>query len=81
MSEPTLYRKPTDAEVFADEVVWDETGMVPVERCNQCGGSIATIRGRFPDSLDRTVCPTCLVETMEHLVTNEPGAGIGDNDD
>ena len=33
MSEPTLYRKPTDAEVFADEVAWDETGMVPVERC------------------------------------------------
>ena len=32
-SEPTLYRKPTEAEMFADEVVWDETGMVPVERC------------------------------------------------
>ena len=26
-----LYRKPTDAEVFADDVIWDETGMVPVD--------------------------------------------------
>jgi len=31
MSEPTLYRHPTEAEMFADDVVWDETGLVPVE--------------------------------------------------
>ena len=26
-----LWREPTDAEIFADDVVWDETGFVPVE--------------------------------------------------
>ncbi len=27
----TLYRKPTEAELTADEVVWDDMGMVIVE--------------------------------------------------
>lgn len=42
------------------------------EGCNQCGGTMAHIRGRYPGSPDRKVCPTCLVETMESLVQNYP---------
>ena len=43
-----------------------------METCDQCGGQIANIRGRYPDAPERKVCPTCLVESMEHLVQNYP---------
>ena len=84
MTDP-LYRyigHPDDVakwlEVFEDVL---EPVEPDYEACNQCGGPVVAIRGRYPGSADRRVCPTCLVETVEALVTNEPGAGIGDNDE
>jgi hypothetical protein len=38
------------------------------ETCKACGGELAEIRGRHPGHPTRTVCPTCLVETLETLV-------------
>jgi hypothetical protein len=40
--------------------------------CDQCGGTLARIRGRDPTAPSRTVCPTCLVETLERLINNDP---------
>jgi hypothetical protein len=45
-----------------------ETNLV----CDQCGGRKAQIRGRDPESPDREVCPTCLVETIETMVVYQP---------
>ena len=65
-----LYREadPTRDDLRLATTLW----VVPVEPCNQCGGPIVTIRGQVPQMPDRTVCPTCLVETIESLVTSVP---------
>lgn len=35
--------------------------------CNQCGGRLATIRGRYPGDKDRKICPTCAQERLEQI--------------
>ena len=38
--------------------------------CGVCGGKLAIIRGRYPNTSKRKVCPTCLMEEMESIVDN-----------
>ena len=35
--------------------------------CGVCGGKMALIRGRYPHTDKRSVCPTCLCERMEQI--------------
>jgi hypothetical protein len=35
--------------------------------CGVCGGKMALIRGRYPHTDKRVVCPTCLCERMEQI--------------
>lgn len=37
------------------------------ERCNVCGGGLVSIRGKFPGSASREVCPTCTYEILEQI--------------
>lgn len=38
--------------------------------CLCCGGRQASIRGRHPGMPDRIVCPTCVVERLEDMVSS-----------
>lgn len=38
-----------------------------MDGCPVCGAKLAKIRGRFPKSPEREVCPTCLQERLEDL--------------
>lgn len=38
--------------------------------CRCCGGRLARIRGRYPKTPDRSVCPTCVVERLEDMVSS-----------
>lgn len=35
--------------------------------CNVCGGKMVYIRGRYPGTDNRLVCPTCAVERLEQI--------------
>lgn len=70
-----------DQEIVGYDGLGHPRVLVPVEPCNQCGGPIVTIRGQVPGVPDRTVCPTCLVETLEGLVTGVPSDNIGGDDE
>lgn len=35
--------------------------------CNICGGITVVIRGKYPGSAKRIVCPTCLQETIDKI--------------
>lgn len=35
--------------------------------CGICGGSMVEIRGRYPHTEKRKVCPTCLAERMDQI--------------
>lgn len=39
--------------------------------CRVCGGKRAMIRGRFPHTPQRNVCPTCMIELIEGLFDHE----------
>jgi hypothetical protein len=41
-----------------------------VRFCQCCGGRLAMIRGKFPGQPDREVCPTCVVERLEEMVSS-----------
>ena len=54
--------------------------------CGCCGGKLVMIRARYPKGPDREVCPTCVVERLEDMVsslqpaqcakTSEPGTSV-----
>ncbi len=35
--------------------------------CDVCGGTLTEIRGRYPHTPHRLVCPTCLQEKLERI--------------
>jgi hypothetical protein len=35
--------------------------------CNVCGGKLVFIRGKYPKTAKRKVCPTCAVERLEAI--------------
>ena len=37
------------------------------ETCDQCGGAVVMIRGKYPGFEKRKVCPTCLQERMDQI--------------
>lgn len=37
------------------------------KKCNICGGKLVLIRGRYPNSDKREVCPTCATERLEQI--------------
>jgi hypothetical protein len=39
----------------------------PRKTCGLCGGYLSIIRGRYPKSDNRVVCPTCLADRMENI--------------
>lgn len=43
---------------------------VESKRCGVCGGKLAPIRGRYPDTPKRKACLTCAVEIIESIVDN-----------
>lgn len=36
-------------------------------RCNSCGGKQTLIRGRYPKTESRLICPTCAYERLEQI--------------
>ena len=40
--------------------------------CGVCGGRIVEIRGRYPHTNKRKICPTCLMEIRESAIDNLP---------
>lgn len=42
----------------------------PWTGCRVCGGKLAMIRGRHPMDPHREVCPTCVVERLEDMVSS-----------
>ena len=38
--------------------------------CGVCGGQLAEIRGRYPNTPKRKVCSTCLMEIRESVIGN-----------
>lgn len=42
--------------------------------CDICGGKLAEIRGRYPKMPRRKVCPTCLMEIRESVISNLSGS-------
>ncbi|MGW8177583.1 MAG: hypothetical protein ACWGQW_02140 [bacterium] len=38
--------------------------------CNICGGILVKIRGRYPHTDRREICPTCVIEQLEDMLTN-----------
>ena len=48
--------------------------------CGVCGGKMALIRGMYPNTDKRSVCPTCLCERMEQIqevASNDYGKTYG----
>ena len=41
--------------------------ILPMETCNICAGVLVTIRGKYPHSDKRVVCPTCLADRMDMI--------------
>lgn len=39
--------------------------------CRVCGGARVLIRGRYPNTPKRNVCPTCMLELIEGLFAYE----------
>lgn len=39
----------------------------PPQRCGICGGELVLIRGRYPNTDKREVCPTCNTERLEQI--------------
>lgn len=37
------------------------------EGCTVCGSKLVYIRGRYPHTEEREVCPTCAVERLEQI--------------
>jgi hypothetical protein len=44
--------------------------------CRTCGGTLAEVRGRYPGTPSRTVCPTCMLETLEDLLSSRSAFGV-----
>ena len=42
----------------------------PLAGCNMCGSKKVFIRGKYPKEPDREICPCCLVEKLEDMVSN-----------
>ena len=42
-------------------------GSSDFKRCGVCGGQLVNIRGRYPRTEKREVCPTCLAERMDQI--------------
>lgn len=42
-------------------------GLSKLDGCGICGGELVLIRGRYPGSDKRKVCPTCLMERLEQI--------------
>lgn len=38
-----------------------------VEGCSVCGAQMASIRGKYPHTDNRTICPTCAYERLEQI--------------
>lgn len=38
--------------------------------CGVCGGKLVEIRGKYPREPERKVCPTCLMEIRENVISN-----------
>lgn len=38
---------------------------VAIHSCGGCGGALTAIRGRYPGSARRMVCPTCLADRLD----------------
>lgn len=36
-------------------------------RCGVCGDNMAVIRGRYPNTDKRKICPTCVTERLEQI--------------
>lgn len=51
---------PTTDNVFGDETDWSKT-------CRACGGKRVMVRPKWPNTPERNVCPTCMLELVEGL--------------
>jgi len=53
----------------------------PAKTCTVCGGVLVTIRGKYPHSDKRTVCPICLADKMDmirEIVSEDYGKAMED---
>lgn len=52
-----------------DQTLTEPVDITPKENagCNVCGGKMVSIRGKYPYSDKRLVCPTCLAERMDTI--------------
>lgn len=55
-----------DVELLAGGVA-DESPRPALAGCGICGGLLVEIRGRYPHTAKREVCPTCLAERMDQI--------------
>lgn len=54
---------------YKSEVCMDE---IVNPRCNLCGGKQTLIRGRYPKTESRLICPTCSYERLEQINDIKP---------
>ena len=40
-----------------------------LQGCPCCGGKLCKIRGKYPEEPEREICPICIVEKLEDLVS------------
>lgn len=57
LSTPTTQPKEEDKPVIIEDN----------DRCGICGGEMVYIRGRYPNTDKRKVCPTCTTERLEQI--------------
>lgn len=58
---PSKITKPTQPSEDKPVIIEDN------DRCGICGGEMVYIRGRYPNTDKRKVCPTCTTERLEQI--------------
>jgi hypothetical protein len=71
-------------------VVWFSNAMMAMhdfvkrqerKTCNVCGSSLVSIRGKYPNSENRYICPTCAYEKLEQIQEiSSPSYGVAVRD-
>jgi hypothetical protein len=67
---PLAPEEPTDNDKFPRYPVVNRVDSIEeyaIRGCKVCGCSLVTIRGKFPNTPQRKVCPTCLQDKIDQI--------------